>query len=98
MKKFAENTINSMSYSDPKHPLGGICKKIELAKILKVYQQAVNNIHEIYKLEIESDTQKGMIFQITFFLSSDEEQMGADSEKYRLESLVYRGFPVKIRV
>lgn len=98
LKNYAERTINSLSYTDPKHPFGKVCKKVVLGRVLKIYQTGVNNIHEIYKLEIESPTQTDMKFQVTFFLSSDGYQMRADKDKFVVENFGFGKYPVKIRV
>ena len=98
LKNYAESIINSYAYSDPKYPLGKICKKIELGRITKIYQITVNNVEEMYKLEIEAPVQKGMNFQVTFFLASDGKSMRANRDKFVLETFAYGRYPIKIRV
>jgi hypothetical protein len=71
LKNYAEKIINSASYADPQYPLGRYCRKIVLEKITKIYHVSISNIHEFFKLEIESSTQKGMKFQINYILASD---------------------------
>ena len=87
LKNYAEKVINSASYSDPRFPEGKHCKKVVLTNFTKIYHVGISNIHEFYKLEIESDTQKGMKFQINYLLASDKKakkQVG-----YLSESLIY---------
>ena len=98
LRDYAENVINSISYTDPKHPIGRICKKITLGKILKIYQIGVNNVEEIFKLEIESPTREGMKFQVTYFLAADGLQMSADKDKFKVETYAYKSYPLKVRV
>jgi hypothetical protein len=98
LKDYAENTINSLSYSEVHNALGTVCKKIELGQIDKIYHISINNVEEMYKLEVKSPTRENMKFSVTFFLASDGEQMGANIGKFRLENTVFRGNPIKIRV
>ena len=94
LKDYAQEIINSASYSNPNYPLGKICKKIVLDKFMKIYHVGVDNIHEFFKLEISSSTQKGMIFQVNYFVSSDETNMPKTEFNYRAESLAYKS-PIK---
>ena len=98
LKQYAQTVINSKSYTDPKYPVGVVCKKIELGDITKIYQIGVNNVQEIYRLEIESTTQENMKFQITYFLGSDGDQMNANNEKFILQNMAYLNTPIKVRV
>ena len=99
LKQYAQIVINSMSYSNPKHPLGVVCKRIELTNITKVYQTGVNNVQEIYRLEIESSTQANMKFQITYFLYSDAGTIYAiNNEDYIIQTTVYMKTPIHARV
>ena len=97
LKDLAENVINSMSYSDPKYPIGKVCKKIVLDKIDKIYHVGVSNIHEFFKLEIFSNTQKEMKFQINYFLVSDGFKMQRLSYQYRSETFAYVS-PIRVKV
>ena len=93
LKTYAEKVINSASYSDPRYPLGKHCKKIVLNKITKIYHVGISNIHEFYKLEIESSTQKGMKFQINYILASDDKSKRHLG--YLSENVIYNA---KVRV
>ena len=97
LKDLAENVINSMSYSDPKYPIGKVCEKIVLDKIDKIYHVGVSNIHEFFKLEIFSNTQKEMKFQINYFLVSDGFKMQRLSYQYRSETFAYVS-PIRVKV
>lgn len=68
---YAQKIINSGSYSLPIYPLGMHCKKIELTKVLKIFHVSINNVNEFFKLEIESSSRAGMIFQVNYLLASD---------------------------
>lgn len=98
LKNYAENLINLDSYSNPNHPLGKVCKKVKLDKITAIQHMGINNVHELYKLDVESSTRKNMKFQITYFLASDETQMSADKEMFFVEKSAFGKFPIKIRV
>lgn len=98
LKNYAQSIINSYSYTDPQHPIGSVCKKILLGNITKVYQISVNNLQELFKLEVESPTQKNMKFQITFYLASNGKQMRADPDKFVLKNFVFGKYPIKTRV
>ena len=93
--EIAEKTINVDSYSNPKYPIGKYCKFIKLDKILRTYHVAISNIQEFFKLEIESTTQKGMIFMVNYYLTSD----GNVSKRngYHLESIILNG-PVIVKI
>lgn len=98
LKDYAENLINSQSYSFSKYPEGKICKKIELENVEKIYHTGINNVEELYKLEITSETRKNLKFQITYSLVSDGKYMQATKRRYRYESTSYLHYPIKIRV
>jgi hypothetical protein len=91
----AEKTINADSYWNPKYPIGKYCKLIKLKKILRIYHVSISNIQEFFKLEIESDTQKGMIFQVNYFLTSS----GNVSKRngFHCENIIFNA-PVKVKV
>ena len=97
LKDYAQDIINSYSYSHQKYPLGKICKKIILEEFVKIYHVGVNNVHEFYKLEISSSTQKDMVFQINYFISSDDKYMSRRDFNYRIENLAYKT-PIKAKV
>ena len=58
----------------------------------------INNVQEIYKVDIESPTQKNLKFQITYFLTSDGAQMSSNKEAFIIESSAYGKTPIKVRV
>ena len=98
LRDYAENTINLQGHSDKLHFLGQACKKISLSRIENVYHIGINSLQEIIKLELSSDTRKGLKYAVNFFVSSDNTNMGANKQKLRVESLVYKGKPVKARI
>ena len=98
LKDYAENTINSLGYADKGHFLGQTCKKIILDRIEKVYHIGIDNVKEILKLEFSSGTRKGLRFAVNFYIASDGDNMGANKLKFRVENLIYKGKPVKVRV
>ena len=91
----AEKTINVDSYSNPKYPIGKYCKFIKLDKILRIYRVAISNIQEFFKLEIESTTQKGMVFMVNYYLTSD----GNASKRngFHIERIILNG-PVIVKI
>ena len=98
LKLYAEDVINSLSYSNPNYPLGSICKRIVLDEITKVYHVGVSNIHEFFKLEITSSTQANMKFQINYFLASDGRGMGMLAYQYKPQtSAFYEPIQMKVR-
>ena len=98
LKGYSEHIINSVSYTDPNHPVGQICKKVQLENITMVQHIGINNVQEIYKVDIESPTQKNLKFQITYFLTSDGAQMSSNKEAFIIESSAYGKTPIKVRV
>jgi hypothetical protein len=98
LKNYAENTINSLGFSEKKHFLGQTCKKIVLKEIEKVYHIGIDNVKEIFKLELSSDTRKNLRFAVNFYVAADGDNMGANGLKFRVENLVYKAKPVKARV
>lgn len=98
LKNYAEHTINSGAYTNFMHPLGKICKRITLDNITKVYHVDVSNIHEFFKVEIESNTQKGMKFQVNFFIAADGLNMMRNKYMFRVEKTAFADNPIKARV
>lgn len=91
----AEKTINVDSYSNPKYPIGKYCKFIKLTKILRTYHVSISNVQEFFKLEIESETQKGMVFMVNYYLTST----GNASKRngFHCENIIFNG-PVKVKI
>lgn len=87
LKNYAEKIINAESYADIRYPLGKYCKQVFLTNITKIYHVGINNVNEFFKLEIESDTRKGMKFQINFILTADRK--ASRRVGYRVDSLLY---------
>lgn len=98
LKDYSENLINSLAYSSPLHAQGKICKKIHISSVSKVFQTGLNNVEEIIKFELESDTHKGMKFSVTMVLASDEQEMGGNGAKFRYENLSFNQYKIKARV
>lgn len=98
LKNYAEDLINSETYSYFKYPQGKICKKVELGDIKKVYHTAVNNVEEMYKLEIDTPTKSGVKFSITYVISSSGKYMAPSRSKFRFESTAFGRYPIKVRV
>lgn len=97
LKGYAEKTINAEAFANFKYPIGKYCKFVELGKIQKVYHVSISNIQEFFKLEIESLTQKGMIFQVNYHLSSD--YPFSKRAGYQCENLIVNGkVTAKVRV
>lgn len=98
LKNYAEELINSETYSHEGYSQGEICKKVELGKVTKIYQTGVNNVQEMYKLEIETPTKSGVKFSISYILSSDGKYTNPSKNKFRAESFSFGRYPVKARI
>ena len=91
----AEKTINIDSYSNPKYPIGKYCKFIKLTKILRAYHVSISNVQEFFKIEIESETQKGMIFMVNYYLTSTGD--ASKRKGIHCENIIFNG-PVKVKI
>lgn len=96
---YAEQVINTQGHSNKNYPIGKFCKQIFLTNIKKIYHTAVNNVEEMYKVEVESSTRENMKFAITFSVVSDNWKMKvSDKEILRYETGAYWQYPIKTRV
>ena len=98
LKDYAQNLINSESYSSLKYPIGKICKKVELGKIRKIYQTAVSNVIEMIKIEVGSDTKSGLVFEITFIIANDRKYVKSSKYKFNSWTFAFLRYPVKARI
>jgi hypothetical protein len=98
LKSYAEQIINTESYSFFKYPSGSVCKQVVLGEISKIYHTGVSNVQELFKLEIETVDSKKAKFQVTFILTSDGEFTDASRRRYRVEPLSFKRYPLKTRI
>jgi hypothetical protein len=98
LKDYAQNLINSQSYSHHKYPPGLVCKKVELGKIRKIYQTAISNVHEMFKIEIESDTKDGLLFEVTYILTNDRKYVKSNEWKFNSWTVAFKKYPLKVRI
>ena len=98
LKRYAEYELNSLSYSHKNHFLRRICKKITLDEITSVLHFYINNVNELYRMVITSNTRQNMKFQIDFFLASDNNRMDIDNTLFRPINLNHKAYKIKARV
>ena len=95
---YAENTINSLSYSTINHPLGKFCKKVILDGIKNLYHLYINNVSEVFRLEIKTSTKKKVLFEINYFLTSEKDEIIKITEGFRIENIVRNGYKIYAKV
>lgn len=98
LKNYAEQLINSETYTYNQYAQGEVCKRIKLGKVTKIYHTGVNNVQEMYKLEIDTPTKAGVKFTISYVLSSDGKYTNPSRLRFRVESLAYGRYPIKTRI
>jgi hypothetical protein len=94
---YAEVFINSNSYSSPKVPLGKVCKKVELDRIDGVYHMDINNVREVFKIEVGTNVKIGIRYEINFLLTTEDEEIEG-YEYGNIFEVMSKGFKVKAKV
>jgi hypothetical protein len=88
--------INEQVFT-PKRP-HSICKKLSLDRILKAYALNLDPNLEEFKIELAVKQQTGVRFEVTFLVSTAEDNLEASAEGYAVEPIVYNGYRKKFRV
>ena len=92
LREYSESIFNFMSFSNNQYPLGKVCKKIVLDKLLNIYNIEMNNVNEIFKIEYGTSIHSEFRLEVNFYLSSDGGESELDKLKYKSYNIVVNGF------